>query len=78
MPKVKTVQTKITLTEDDTARLQKLSDNTGLAKSTLVKLMINGTLRDIQKNPYESGSSSLILAWCSKTTESVLADIEVW
>ena len=75
---VKTVQTKITMTEDDTARLQQLSDNTGLAKSTLVRLMLGGTLRDMQKDPYQSGSGSLILAWCSKTKETVLVDIEVW
>lgn len=78
MPKVKTVQTKLTMSVDDTERLQQLSDNSGLSKSTLVKLMINGTLRDIQNKPYESGAGSLILAWCSKTTETILADIEVW
>ena len=78
MSRVKTIQTKITMTENDTDRLQKLSDNTGLSKSILVKLMLSGTLRDIQKNPYQSGAGSLILAWCSKQKETVLADIEIW
>ena len=75
---VKTQQVKVTLTEVDANRLQQLSDNTGLAKSTLVRLMLGGTLRDLQKKPYESGAGSLILAWCSKTTEAVIKDIEIW
>ena len=78
MSRVKTIQTKITMTENDTDRFQKLSDNTGLSKSILVKLMLSGTLRDMQKNPYQSGAGSLILAWCSKTKETVLDSIEVW
>lgn len=78
MPNVKTVQTKLTMPESDTEQLEKLSDNTGLSKSILVKLMLNGTLRDMQTKPYESGAGSLILAWCSKTPETALADIEVW
>lgn len=78
MSRLKTEQTKITMTESDTARLQQLSNNTGLSKSTLVRLMLGGTLRDMQKDPYQSGAGSLILAWCSKTKEAVLADIEIW
>jgi len=76
MPKTK--QVKITLTTDDAERLEKLSDNTGLAKSTLVKLMLSGTLRDIQEKPYESGSGSLILAWCSKRAKDVVKGIHIW
>jgi len=75
---VQTTQIKITLSQEDAERFQQLSDNTGLAKSTLVKLMLNGSLRDMKKQPYAGDSSRLILAWCGKHEKAVLENIEVW
>ena len=72
MPKVRTKQVKLTLTEADAKRLEKLSENTGLAKSTLIKLMLSGTLRDLQKKPYHGGASSLVLAWCTVRLSTIL------
>lgn len=74
---VRSEQVKITLEEIDAKRLQQLSDNTGLAKSTLVKLMLGGTLRDLQ-NDAKSESASLIRAWCSKSTQVIVKDIYVY
>ena len=70
-------QIKVTLILGDARDLEQLSANTGLSKSSLVQLMIRGTLRDIEKDPYQHGSSSLIMAWCSKTKDAVLEYIEV-
>jgi len=70
-------QIKVTLSLGDARDLEQLADNTELSKSLLVKLMIRGTLRDIEKEPQQHGSSSLIMAWCSKTKETVLEHIEV-
>jgi len=74
---VKTKQIKIRLTEEDAKSFQKLSDNTGLRKSTLVKLMLGGTLRDL-RNGTKSESARLLSAWCSKTTETMTEGIYIY
>jgi len=74
---VKSVRILIRLTEDDSKRLQQLSENTGLRKSTLVKLMLGGTLRDL-KHYKKSQISYLLSAWSSKPYETMLKGIEVY
>ena len=74
---VRTNRIQITLTEDNMKRLQKLSDNTGLSKSLLFRLMLGGTLRDLKRDN-KSESQYLISAWCSKLREDMIEGIEVY
>lgn len=74
---VKTERIAIRLTEEDTKRFQQLSDNTGLKKSTLVKLMLGGTLRDL-KHYKKSQVSYLLAAWSSKSYETMIEDIDIY
>ena len=74
---VKTTRIAIRLTEDDTKRFQQLSENTGLKKSTLVKLMLCGTLRDL-KNYKKSQISYLMAAWSSKKYEDMIQGIDIY
>jgi len=77
MPKVKSKQIKLTLLEQDADRLEKLSDNTGLSKSTLVKIMLNGTLRDL-RNEGISETGLLISAYCNRPVEKIIEGIYIY
>ena len=77
MSKVKSKQLKITLTEEDFERFQKLSENTELSKSILTRLMLGGTLRDL-KNYKKSSVSYLISAWSSKKYEDMIQGIDIY
>lgn len=74
---VNTKQIKITLTEEDAKRFQKLSENSGLSKSILANLMLGGTLRDLRNNT-KSESARLIYAWASKPYEKMIEGIYVY
>ena len=77
MPKVKSKQVKLTLLEQDADRLEKLSDNTVLSKSTLVKIMLNATLRDLRNNK-ESEVHYLLSAYCNIPVEKIIEGIYIY
>ena len=74
---VKTKRFQITFTEENALRLEQLSKNTGLRKSTLFRLMLGGTLRDL-RNGNKSESTYLIAAWSSKLVPDMIKGIEVY
>jgi len=74
---VKTKQFNIRISEDDAERFEQLSKNTGLRKSTLVSLMLGGTLRDL-KHYKKSQVSYLLAAWSSKKYEDMIEGIYIY
>jgi hypothetical protein len=61
----------LSLDVDDFIYFQNLSEKTGLAKSTLFMLIMNGFKRDIENAKYTE-SIRLVEAWCSKSLHKVI------
>jgi len=74
---VKTKQISIRMPEIEAKRLQQLSDNSGLSKAILVKLMLSATLRDL-KNEKKTESRYLLCAWTSKQPLDLVEGIYVY